>query len=430
MEISKDKFLKLPQVPGVYIFRKNGRPIYIGKSINLKSRLNSYLLVNVGLKTRRMIDEAESVDYIKVNSELESLLLESDLIKKFKPKYNIVLKDDKHALYIAITNEDFPRVLPVRSLDTINLEIMVSFGPFPNSTNVKSILKLIRKIFPYSDHKIGMKPCLYSHLGLCNPCPNAILVNSASDDTVKKVLRLKYLQNIKHIKLVLSRKFSIVRKQLENKMNHLSKEQKYEEAVLVRDKIKMLDYITQEKTDTSEFLENPNLNEDIRYEELSTLVKLTKVNKLNRIECYDVAHISGVSATASMVVLINGEKENSEYKHFKIKQQNKQSDYDSMREIAERRIKHLDSWGRPDLIIVDGGLGQVKIFDEYFKKYKIKVVGIAKNPDRLIFVDGNKVRLKGLALNIVSRIRDEAHRFARRLHHKLMNKALLTQVKQ
>lgn len=414
MEISKKEFLKLPSVPAVYTFWRNKTPLYIGKSINIKSRLNSYLDLNLNVKTARMVSDADDVTFIKVTSDLESLLLEADLVHKFKPKFNILLKDDKHALYIVITHEEFPRVITSRKNG--------DFGPFPNSSNVKTILKLIRKIFPFSDHVIGKRPCLYSHIGLCNPCPNEIV-----HSTKYLVLRKQYMKNIKNIKLILSRKFNFVRNKLEKEMNNFSKLERFEEAKELRDKIKIFDYITQEKVNTLEFLQNPNLVEDRRNEELEILCKLVKVVNLERIECYDVAHLSGLSATASMVVLINGENENSKYKHFKIRQKNKQSDYDSMREIASRRIKHLEDWGRPNLIIVDGGLGQIRIFNEIFFEYKIPVVGIAKHPDRLVFPNGTKIRLIGPTLHLVSRIRNEAHRFARRLHHKLISKALLTQ---
>lgn len=362
-----------------------------------------------------MVSSADRITFIKVTSELESLLLESSLIKKYKPKYNILLKDDKHALYIVITKEKFPRVLTSRKNG--------DFGPFPNTTNVKTILKLIRKIFPYSDHKIGKKPCLYSHLGLCNPCPNTAKNNK------------EYLKNIRNIKLVLTRKFNKVRNLLKKDMDLLSKQQKYEDAKEVRDKIVALDYITQKKLNEEDFIKNPNLTEDIRQIELGKLSEITEISKLNRIECFDIAHLSGSSATASMVVAINGEMEHEYYRHFKIRQTKRQSDYDSMREIAKRRTFHLKDWGRPNLILVDGGLGQVKIFstqggsasggNDSFEKLGIPVIGIAKNPDRLVFSDGTKIKLQGQVLQLVVRIRDEAHRFARRYHHLLVDKNLL-----
>ncbi|KKP47038.1 MAG: Excinuclease ABC C subunit domain protein [Candidatus Woesebacteria bacterium GW2011_GWA1_33_30] len=360
-----------------------------------------------------MVEEADRITFIRVNSDLESLLLESYLIKIWKPKYNILLKDDKHALYIEITNEEYPRVITSRKNG--------NYGPFPNSSNVKTILKLIRRVFPFSDHKLAKKPCLYSHLGLCNPCPNKIL----SDKDIKI-----YRKNIRNIKLILSRKFNVVRKLLEKEMNSLSKLEKYEEAKIIRDKIQALDYITQKRIDEKSFLTNPNLTEDLRNEELKNLRKLLITYyilpiSLHRIECFDIAHLSGSSATASMVVAIDGQMEHEYYRHFKIKQSKGNSDYDSMKEIAKRRIKHLDDWGKPNLIIVDGGLGQVKIFDKEFLQFKIPVVGIAKNPDRLVLPNSKKVRLQGWTLQLVSRIRDEAHRFARRYHHKLVLKNIL-----
>lgn len=433
MEISKKIFLKLPEVPGVYTFWKDNTPIYIGKSVNIKSRINSYLDLNLSPKTAQMVSEADQVTFIEVTSDLESLLLEADQVKKYKPKYNILLKDDKHALYIVITKEEFPRVLTCRKLYAIGYK--QAYGPFPNSTNVKTILKMIRKAFPFSDHKIGKKPCLYSHLGLCKPCPNYIKI--LNDKTQMLNLTKQYRLIIRNIKLVLSRKFNVVRNGLEKEMQMYSKHKLYESAIAVRERIKTLDYITQERIDTVRFLQNPNLVEEIRSMEIENLKTLLnencklKIENLHRIECFDIAHLAGVEATASMVVLIDGEKENSEYKHFKVKQKNGQSDYDSMREIARRRANHIDppkgevNWGKPDLIIVDGGLGQVKIFDEIFSKLNIPVVGIAKHPDRLIFPDGRKIRLQGLTLQVVSRIRDEAHRFARRYHHLLLSKKLL-----
>jgi excinuclease ABC subunit C len=410
IEISKESFNKIPETFGIYIFWKKNFPIYIGKSVNLKNRLNSYLSLKLGPKTNEMIKESEFVSFIKVFSELESLLLESNLIHKFKPKFNIISKDDKHALYIKITKDKYPQVLTSRKEG--------DFGPFPSSRNVKLILKLVRKIFPFSEHKIGKKPCLYSHIGLCNPCPNTI--ESIKNEVEKDILTKKYKNNIKNIKLILSRKFNLLRKVLDKKMINFSKEERFEEASCVRDQIKALDYITQPKLSDDLYLENPNLREDIKYKEIESLKKILKLKKLNRIECFDIAHLSGSYTTASMVVFIKGEAENEYYRHFRIKQKIGSSDFDSMKEVSERRAKHLKDWGKPDLIIVDGGLLQIKAF-----KINVPVVGIAKNPDRLIFRDGKKLVLDGLTLHFLQRIRDEAHRFARRYHHLLIKKNLL-----
>lgn len=419
VKITKKDFNKLSSTPGVYIFWKNKKPIYIGKSVNLKSRLTSYLNLNLDRKTKKLMSETESVSIIKVFSELESLLLEAKLIRKFKPFYNIVAKDDKRPLYIVITKDEFPRVISSRKPNTDSCKAM--FGPFPNSRNVKTILRLIRRIFPFSDHKLEKKPCIYSQIGLCRPCPNSL-----SDTKLKK----QYRQNIKNITKLLQGKFTQVQKGLEKEMKSLSKEKKYEDAAKLRDQLKVLKYITQPQIPVHEYLKNPNLEEDIRTKELESLKTLitkhsSQITRLRRIECFDVAHISGVNATASMVVAIDGQMEHSEYRHFKIKQIKTQSDFDSMKEVAKRRKNNIKKWGTPDLIIVDGGLAQVKAFDEVFKHENFSIVGIAKHPDRLIFSNGKKIRLTGSALRLVQRLRNEAHRFARRYHHLLMKKSLL-----
>lgn len=356
----------------------------------------------------RMVKEATSLAIMRVDSELEALLLEAKLIHKFQPKYNSVAKDDKHPLYITVTDEKLPRVIMTR--------INGAYGPFPSSNVVRQVLKMIRRIFPYSDHKIGKRPCLYSQIGLCSPCPNEI--------TQKNQIK-KYKSNIKNIQSLLNGKIDKVRENLEKEMQSYSREQKYEEALVTRDKIDRLEYITKPRTPTEFYLENPNLLDDIRVKEMESLKSLLlnfklKIKKLHRLECYDIAHLAGTHPTASMVTFIDGEAEKLFYRHFKIKSAGKGDDYESLREVAKRRLKN--SWGKPDLIIVDGGKGQVKAFEEIVTN--IPIVGIAKNPDRLI-VQIKSIRLAGPALNLVSRIRDEAHRFARRYHHKLLKMNLL-----
>lgn len=393
----------LPETAGVYLFKKDANVIYVGKAINLKSRVKSYFDLHLLEKTEKMVNKATNLDFIKVDSELEALLLEAKLIKKYMPDYNIISKDDKHPLYITITKDKFPRVITTRKDGT--------YGPFPSTKNVYLILKMIRKIFPYSDHKLGERACIYNHIGLCSPCPNISTDNKT------------YLKNIRNIKLILDGKIKKLKKTLTNEMIILSKLQKYEDAKSVKEKIDTLDYITQPRIQPFEYLKNPNLYEDNRKNEIESFLKILKsyfinLKSIRRIECFDIAHLQGVSATASMVVFIDGEADKNEYKHFKIKQKKGQSDFDSMEEVAKRRSNHFESWGVPDLIIVDGSIGQINKFKLNIKN--IPIVGIAKNPDRLIINADNKIRLQDLPLQLVSRIRDEAHRFARRYHKKLL----------
>jgi len=431
IKINRKNFSGLPQTPGIYIFFSQKKPIYIGKSVNLKSRLSSYLEIrNVLPKTAKMLNSAEYVSFIKVDSELEALLLEAKLINKYKPVFNVVAKDDKHPLYIVITKEEFPRILALRQLNKNNMDYIAKFGPFPSSKNVKGILSFIRRLIPYSDHKIGKKTCIYSQIGLCNPCPSFI---SSFDKNEAEYIKLKkqYINQIRQIKFFLEGRFGTIEKKLRSEMNIFSKKKEYEKAAILRDKIKQFEYITQPKFPVSSFLENPNFTKDVRSKEINKLNSFVNKNNLNikrirRIECYDVSHISGVNPTASMVVAIDGEMENSEYKRFKIRQPKTQSDYDSLKEVAERRMKN--DWPRPDLIIVDGGLGQVRVFGKIIKD--IPIIGIAKNPDRIVFENGKKIRLEGDVKNLIVRLRDEAHRFAGKYHRFLMSKDLLTKQKR
>lgn len=418
----------LPENPGVYIFWQKTTPLYIGKAKNLKNRVQSYFSGELSSKTSRMVSEADSLTYIKVDSELESLLLEASLIRKNQPKYNSASKDDKHPLYIKITKEKYPRIITARKIE--EKDSLAFFGPFPSSGNVYSVLKMLRRIFPFSDHKVGKRPCLYSHIGLCNPCPNEI--EKEKNEEIKKSLRGRYLRNIRMVKKVLSRRIDTVKRELEKNMRTLSEREKFEEALVLREQLERLDYITQPIIPAEYFLENPNLTEDLRKQELNNLkiilknCKLKIVN-LHRIECYDVAHLAGSSPAASMVTFINGELDKSYYRHFRIRKHNERDDLKSLREVARRRTKYFASWGKPNLIVVDGGKTQVNVFNSIFEKHYIPVIGIAKRFETLIFPKGAEFRLKrSPALNLIQRMRDEAHRFARRYHHKLIRKVLLT----
>lgn len=411
---------KLPETAGVYVFFKKITPIYIGKAINLKHRVSSYFNLDLEPKTKRMVSEAESISFIQVNSELEALLLEAKLIKSYMPRYNIVSKDDKHPLYIVITNEEFPRIISVRKLLVNSYQLMASYGPFPSSKNVYTVLRMLRHIFPYSDHKIGKRGCIYSHIGLCDPCPNEIVQNEVQSTTYK-VLKKRYLKNVKNLKAVLDGQIDKVTKELEKEMIIFSDNQKFEEAAFTRNQINRLEYITRPVLPSEFYIENPNLYDDQRKLEIKSLKKLIKIKNLKRIECYDIAHLSGTNATASMVTFINGEADKNHYRHFKIKIAKGGDDYGALREVGKRRAFHFDDWGIPNLIIVDGGVEQISAFEE--KISQIPIVGIAKHPDRLI-IGNTKIKLTGRALNLVSRIRDEAHRFARRYHHSLISKSI------
>ncbi|QQS38451.1 GIY-YIG nuclease family protein [Candidatus Woesebacteria bacterium] len=429
--IKKKSFLKsLPTTPGVYFFQdKDGKIRYIGKAKNLYNRVSTYFLGSIEGKTKIMVGGSYKISYIEVASELEALLLEAKLVRKYKPQYNFELRDDKNPLYIKITKEKYPRVLTARKID--ESEHLISFyGPFPSGENVRVILRLLKRVFPFSNHVLEKRACLDSQIGLCNPCPNDI--NIQNDIKLIKELTRKYTTNIRLIKKVLDGNIDKVRNELEKTMKVFADKEMYEEAFKVKEVLDKLEYITQPIINIDKYLINPNFIEDIRRQEGESLNNILQENgvsidKLHRIECFDVAHISGVNATASMVTFIDGVSEKKLYRHFKIRQDKKTSDTDSMKEIARRRKARLRDWGTPDLIVVDGGKGQVSVFCDVFSDTKIQIVGLAKRYETLVIKNTQKpaqynlVKLpKGPALNLLQRLRDEAHRFARRYHHLLV----------
>jgi excinuclease ABC subunit C len=410
---SKKGINNVPETPGIYMFWKKKKVIYIGKAINLKNRLESYFNINLAPKTRKMVDESTDISFIKVASELEALLLEAKLIKLYQPKYNYIAKDDKHALYIKIFDYKYPIIKPVRKNDLENT--LAIFGPFPSSQKVYFVLKFLRRNFHYADHKIGKKACIYSQLGLCSPCPNEI--EQTGNLNEKRDKKAKYIKNIQTIKKILNGNINKVIYYLEKEMRVLSKSEKYEEAVSLRNQIENMKYITQKSSSESMFLENPNLNEDIKNKELKALKKILNIKKLNRIECYDVSHISGYLATASMVTFIEGDADKSLYRKFRISN-SKNGDTAVMSEIAQRRAKNIKDWGIPDLIFVDGGQPQANTFRKVFNKYNIPVFAVTKGREHIDFPESN-------ALSLVTRIRDESHRFAKKYHSLLFKKNLI-----
>jgi excinuclease ABC subunit C len=433
----KENIRKTPEEPGVYIYSdKDKNTLYIGKSNNLRRRIESYLSSSVTGKTKILVNQIEYFETIVVNSDLEALLLEAELVGKYKPPFNIQLKDDKHPLYIKITKDKYPSVLTARKRDLKKNDTY--FGPFPRSSNVKYVLKLLRRIFPFSQHKVGKRPCLYSQIGLCNPCPNVI--ENITNKKGKQKLRRQYLGNIRSIKAVLSGRIKYVKRDLEKQMKKYSKNESYEEAKTVKNKIDRLNYITQPIIPAKYYIENPNLIDEIRFQETEALAnilnKFISIPSLKRIECFDVAHLAGDQPTASMVTFINGEADKYLYRHFKIRQKKGDDDIASLSEVGKRRKKYLSTWGVPDLIIVDGGKVQAKAFKQIFSDENIAVVGLAKRQETLVFpikkdhkyFYKETVLKRGPALNLVQRLRNEAHRFARRYHHHLLKKQLLGSV--
>lgn len=410
----------MPSFSGVYLFlNQENDVIYVGKAKNLKKRVASYFSTkNLGEKTRILVSLIHKIKYIEVASEIEAFLLEEKLIKKYKPKYNIKLIDGKQYPSIKITIQDtYPKVLFIRKRNADDKSLY--FGPYTSTTSLRSVLKMLRRIFPYQNvGNHANKLCLYYHLGLC-PCP------TVTNDKNYKV-------TIKHIVDFLNGDTKKVIKDLEKERNDFSKGQEYEQANLIQKKIDSIKLITSRVYKPFEYELNPNLRSDIVNAELDELKKILIENKvtvldLKRIECYDISNTSGTNATGSMVVFTNGEKDSSSYRRFKIKKyyNNKPNDFAMMQEVLERRLQHSE-WPNPSLIVVDGGKGQISAAKESLVKMgmSIPLVGLAKREETIITSDFKEIKLpkNSKSLQMIMRLRDEAHRFAITYHRKLRTK--------
>lgn len=396
----------------------------MGKAKNLKDRVSSYFADynDIGEKTKLLVKKISSIKYILVSSEVESLLLEANFIKKYNPVFNVSLKDGKAYPLIRITIKDkYPKVLVARRT---NNKKSIYFGPFPNASKVKLVLKTVRRIFPYQavlNH--GNRICLYYHLGLC-PCPTVF----DSEQTKRQ-----YRKNIRRIVNFLKGKIKEVINDLEKERNVETNLEHFEEAQKIQKKIDAIGFITQPITSAFEYETNPNLYEDLLKKGINELAfqlqsNGVNVNVLNRIECFDISNIAGKEGAGSMVVFTNGEKDTRWYKRFKIRADSKPNDFLMMQEVVQRRMKHGE-WPYPDLLVVDGGKGQItaarKVLFEYL--LHIPVVGLAKREEVIITQDFKEIRLPkdSKALQLIMRIRDEAHRFAVIYHRKLRSKHLI-----
>ena len=543
-----EKLKLLPAMSGCYLYHDvNGEIIYVGKAKNLKNRVKSYFNKNhESAKLNVLVPQINNLEYIITNSEVEALILESHLIKKHKPKYNILLKDDKKYPYFLVTDEDFPRIVVTRKKNK-NLEKGRYYGPYTDVRAMYSTLDFLKKIFPLKQCKIPKfktRPCLYYQIGRClAPCQG--LVSSEEYKTL-----------VEKVELFLQGKQSELLKYLLAQIKEYSNSQHYEKAARLRDS-----YLDLQKTLERQKVvyENTKLNEDVisltaddgvfaivilmiregrlidkkdftyfvehadrieffetffkeyysnlslefpdkivsrelealgdkevyqewleilskkkirinyakgkQGEELQALAdknatvvlnnaKLEKMSKIrddfneigaflaeklklnnfpHRIECYDISHIQGTNTVASMVTFINGLSKKSVYKKFRIRlAEGKPDDFLSMKEVLTRRLKRLgeDNWEKPDLIIIDGGKGQLSSVMQIVKELGVEgidFVSLAKREEEIFLPRKSEsvvLPKNSSALFLFQRIRDEAHRFAITYHRKLRSKEI------
>lgn len=397
--------------------------LYVGKAKNLKKRVSSYFSNKaLDAKTLNLVSQIEDIKTISVASEIEAFLLESELIKKHKPFYNIKMIDDKSYPMIEITNDNNPSVTITRKKNNKSSKY---FGPYSDATALKTVLKLLRKAFPYQSVKNHSKrKCLYFHIGLC-PCVLAEPGNLVG-----------YKQNLKSIEKFLKGKKEEVIRKLEKERDSYSKNEMFENASVIQDRIERIKLITSENFEPFRYIEKPDFYYERIKKEVDSLLFILKpyfpdLKKLERIECYDISNISGTNATGSMVVFENGDKASKEYRRFKINSKNTPDDFHMMKEMLTRRFKK-DGWKLPDLIVIDGGKGQVSSALKALANTKVSfpLVGLAKKEEIIVvpllglnsleFFELKLVR-QTPGINLLRRIRDEAHRFAI-TYHKLLRK--------
>lgn len=418
----------LPDVPGIYRFLLHNKPIYIGKSINIKVRIRSHIKAGKYVsKEKAIVTLADSVDYIQTQNDFDAIILEAKLIKKYKPKYNSILKDDKHFLYIKISQkEKYPKVSAVRAE---NDKKSLYFGPFTSSKSTETLIYNLRRVVPFcTQKKIGSRPCFYSKIGLCNPCPSYI---EAQKGEVKVNLHKQYISQIKILKKLLNGERTDLNTLLLNKMNNQSNNKQFEDAIITRNTIETLHSMLLSSTfSTYDFFEydKQELITNEFKEFMNTVYNTQITDDSFRIECFDISTLFGSNSTGSMVVFENGSLTYNKYRRFKIKKSNT-ADFDRMQEMLLRRFSHKE-WNSPDLIIVDGGKPQVTAVITILNDMvlTIPVLGLAKKPDRLVYpnnINYHKLKNSSRLFKLFQQLRDESHRFAKKYHITLRHKDLM-----
>jgi excinuclease ABC subunit C len=418
----------LPTEPGVYWFLKNNQIVYVGKAKNLKKRLLSYAKPHrESPKTQALVNEATGTRYAPTEHELQALIIEAELINRHQPRYNIRLKDDKSALYIIFTKDDFPRVLTQRKTAINAQNVWLQFGPYQSSAKARQVLSMLRLAFPFCNlgSNKHQKACFYYHL---KQCPGVC---------AGKISRQQYRRHLKQLSLILKGKLKSVQKELIQEIAQLSQVQQYEHAHAKKTQLETLNHLIETYRLTVKLPTLPKLTSNNPHEQLlalnqllSTIYPLPLNQRLDRIECYDISTIQGQSATGAMVVASQGQLDRKEYRHFSIKLEGKLDDFAMLSEVVQRRLTHRQ-WPYPQLIILDGGKPQLRAVAKIVK-WNIPMVGIAKDPDRLIVPSTPTYRyFRSILLDphhpatkLLTQLRNEAHRFSRRLHHKHRDREL------
>ncbi len=426
------RLAELPADPGVYLYKDAaGHIIYVGKASVLKRRVRSYFTKkHSDIKTPILVQNISSIDWIICASEVEALFLEAELIKRYKPIYNVRDKDDKNFIYVKVTTqEDFPKVSVVRRPADDKARY---YGPFMSASMVREALRYLRRIFPYfSSSRLVASSALEHQIGVA-PHPD--------------IPKAQYRTNIRRLTMVLEGKSQALTKELERDMERAAKQKDFEAAAQLRDQYLALKSLSRKVIFGNQ--ETFDITMDQALTGLADRLGLTQIPR--RLECYDISNFQGGDAVSSMVVFTNGVPSHGEYRKFKMKTKGP-DDFAMMAETMRRRFsgRHTD-WPKPDLIIIDGGKGQLAAAAAVLDELKVRVpaVGLAKRHEQIVqrltdapesrgsrtedSVDG-EFRIIALphsskVLQLLQRIRDEAHRFAVSYHTAVRDKRVRTSV--
>lgn len=434
-----EKLKELPRGPGVYFHKDaKGEIIYVGKAAVLKNRVRQYFQSSRGrdVKTEALVREIADVDWVTVDSEIDALFLEAELIRRYMPRYNILLRDDKAMSYIRIDyDSDYPTVSTTRRpLD----DGARYFGPYSSTTTIRQALKLLRRVFPYATRQIAgqKRATLHYHLGLD---PGLEEGRTTLED---------YRANLRRLMAYIEGKRVTIIRELEQEMKAAAKTQDFETAAKKRNQLTSLQRLAHQVIfSDKEFLD---ISKDYALGELVELLGLDDYPK--RIEGYDISHMQGTDVVASMVVFTNGVSNKAEYRKFKTKI-NHNNDFYNMNETLKRRLseKNIKAWGKPSIVLIDGGKGQldaaIKARDER-ECNTLPFIGLAKREEQIVIAKGrsnvvlNEQKLHALGgfatesedfilvnvphstnlIKLLQRVRDESHRFAVSYHSVLKGK--------
>lgn len=418
----ENKLKTLPNSPGVY-FHKNkaGEIIYVGKAAVLKNRVRSYFLnlKDRDVKTFALIKEIYDTDWIVVDTEMDALFLESEMIKRYMPKWNILLRDDKTVSYVRI---DLDSEIPYVSVTRQPLDDDAKYiGPFYARTTINRALRILRKIFPYYDKPYDGKKTLNTDLGL------------TPGIEIQKSTPKEYKENLKKLIRYLEGNRKTLIKELKTEMEYESNRENFERAAKLRNEyLGLLGLTNKIVFSDKEFLD---ISSDRALKELQKLLHLETPPK--RIEGYDISHQSGTNVVGSMVVFVNGASDRSEYRKFKLQTQTN-NDTKSLTEVISRRFKHSE-WDFPDLIVLDGGIPQVSAVKDLLQKHNLSIPLLGRDKSgnhsksasvKIILPKDDGYRLVTLrhdshVSRLIARIDEESHRFAIAYHTLLKRKELL-----